>query len=185
MKNPTEEWKKAQLARNRARYARNPGEYNEVRKAWYVKNREQELERQKERRRKNPGAHKEWKRRNPEKMRAIRAREIARHPELILKAKLRCRITAAMKRLGHHKTCGTVDILGCSITDFREHIQKQFSPGMNWNNHGLWHIDHIIPLGSAKTPDEFFVLCHHTNLQPLWASDNMKKWMHQKPMEDT
>ena len=46
---------------------------------------------------------------------------------------------------------------------------------MNWDNHGEWHIDHKIPLSSAKTEKELIGLCHYTNLQPLWALDNLKK----------
>lgn len=48
---------------------------------------------------------------------------------------------------------------------------------MSWENHGLfgWHIDHKIPLSSAKDEEELKKLCHYTNLQPLWAIDNIKK----------
>lgn len=46
---------------------------------------------------------------------------------------------------------------------------------MNWDNYGKWHIDHIIPLASAKTEEEMCNLFHYKNLQPLWASDNFRK----------
>jgi hypothetical protein len=48
---------------------------------------------------------------------------------------------------------------------------------MSWENHGMygWHIDHIIPLASAKDEDEIYKLCHYTNLQPLWWFDNLSK----------
>jgi hypothetical protein len=57
----------------------------------------------------------------------------------------------------------------------KEHIEKQFIDDMNWDNKGNWHIDHIIPLSSAKTEVELMKLFHFSNLQPLWASDNIKK----------
>ena len=52
-----------------------------------------------------------------------------------------------------------------------------FTPEMNWSNYGKfgWHIDHIIPLDSANTEDEMYKLCHYTNLQPLWWSENLSK----------
>jgi hypothetical protein len=57
------------------------------------------------------------------------------------------------------------------------HLEKQFKDGMSWENHSLfgWHIDHIIPLSSAESDDELKKLCHYTNLQPLWAKENIVK----------
>ena len=46
---------------------------------------------------------------------------------------------------------------------------------MSWDNYGKWHIDHIIPLSSAKTEQDILKLCHYTNLQPLWAKGNIIK----------
>jgi hypothetical protein len=69
----------------------------------------------------------------------------------------------------------TTDIIGCSPQELKEHLEKQFVSGMTWENRNEWHIDHIIPLSSAKTEEELYKLCHYTNLQPLWAEDNLKK----------
>jgi len=68
-------------------------------------------------------------------------------------------------------------MLGCTPQELILHIEKQFKPGMNWNNwsvHG-WHLDHIVPLDSGKNQEEVEKLCHYTNLQPLWAEENLKK----------
>jgi hypothetical protein len=46
---------------------------------------------------------------------------------------------------------------------------------MTWDNYGKWHMDHIYPLSLAKTTEEIEKLCHYTNLQPLWAVDNIRK----------
>jgi hypothetical protein len=79
--------------------------------------------------------------------------------------------------LGSKKDRKTFDIIGCTPQFLKEHLENQFVGDMNWNNHGLfgWHIDHIIPLSSAKTEEELYKLCHYSNLQPLWAEDNLKK----------
>lgn len=73
----------------------------------------------------------------------------------------------------------TVDLLGCSIPELKQHLEKQFQEGMTWDNYGVkgWHIDHIIPCDSFDfTKEEDQRKCfHYTNLQPLWAIDNIRK----------
>lgn len=46
---------------------------------------------------------------------------------------------------------------------------------MTWDNYGDWHVDHVVPLCSADTEEKLYELCHYTNLQPLWAADNISK----------
>lgn len=84
-------------------------------------------------------------------------------------------ICNAFKRGGWDKKSKTQNILGCNFETFKNHIQKQFQPGMNWGNHGKWHFDHIIPISSATNEEEFVKLNHYTNFQPLWGIDNLKK----------
>jgi hypothetical protein len=55
------------------------------------------------------------------------------------------------------------------------HLESKFVDGMSWDNRSRWHIDHIMPLASAKTEEELVALCHYTNLQPLWAAENLRK----------
>lgn len=88
---------------------------------------------------------------------------------------IRRRINAAFK--GHNKSKSTISILGCSIEYLKYHLSIKFQQGMNWGNYGIngWHIDHIIPLSSAKTTKDIEALCHYSNLQPLWAIDNLQK----------
>jgi hypothetical protein len=69
----------------------------------------------------------------------------------------------------------TEDILGCKFEFFKIHIETQFKEGMNWFNHGEWHIDHKVPLMIGETVDEIIKLNHYTNFQPLWANENLTK----------
>jgi hypothetical protein len=73
----------------------------------------------------------------------------------------------------------TFDLLGCNISEAKEHLEKQFKEGMIWENHGThgWHIDHIIPCASFDLtyPEQQKKCFHYTNLQPLWAKENMSK----------
>lgn len=72
-----------------------------------------------------------------------------------------------------------VQLLGCDWLHFVAHIEAQFQPGMTWQNHGHsgWHFDHIVPLSSFDLTDEEQLKkgCHYTNVQPLWAADNIRK----------
>ena len=89
--------------------------------------------------------------------------------------RLRSRIRSAFAGRGWRKTDSSASLLGCTFNEARHHIESLFLPGMSWGNRNLWHIDHIIPLASAKTPKAMAVLCRYTNLQPLWAVDNFRK----------
>jgi hypothetical protein len=72
-----------------------------------------------------------------------------------------------------------VQLLGCEWSEFISHIERQFQPGMTWENHGRsgWHFDHIRPLSSFDLTVEAELRkgCHYTNVQPLWAADNIRK----------
>ena len=66
-------------------------------------------------------------------------------------------------------------LIGEDLSFVKKYLENQFIEGMSWKNHGKWHIDHIIPLSSANNESELIKLCHYTNLQPLWAFDNLSK----------
>lgn len=92
-----------------------------------------------------------------------------------LMSRLRCRTTAAFRRYGFKKGSKTSGLLGCEWGFLKAHIEAQFTDGMSWDNRRLWHVDHIIPLSSAKDEAAMVKLCHYTNLQPLWWRDNLAK----------
>jgi hypothetical protein len=71
----------------------------------------------------------------------------------------------------------TFNIVGCTPYELKEYLESKFTDNMSWDNYGFygWHIDHIIPLSSAKDEEELKRLCHYTNLQPLWCTDNLSK----------
>jgi hypothetical protein len=93
-----------------------------------------------------------------------------------LKDNLRSRLRKFYKISNISKQNKTFDIVGCSPEFLKEYIEKQFTDGMSWDLMGKHiHIDHIIPLSSANTEEEVYKLCHYTNLQPLWAKDNLMK----------
>jgi len=97
----------------------------------------------------------------------------------ILVRRLRHRLYNAFKAKGIKKSNTTMNLCGCSPDELRKHIENQFSkhPGMSWNNRHMWHIDHILPINSFDITDvEQQKKCfHYTNLQPLWAMDNLLK----------
>ena len=69
--------------------------------------------------------------------------------------------------------------MGCTISELKSYLESKFQPEMTWDNWALdgWHIDHIKPLVSFDLTDRNQLLesCHYTNLQPLWATDNLIK----------
>ena len=96
-------------------------------------------------------------------------------PVYRLTCHMRTFINNALRRAGCTKDQRTEEILGCDPEFFRQHIERQFLPGMTWDKRARWHIDHIIPMAQAKTEDDAVRLNHYTNLRPMWAKDNMSK----------
>lgn len=92
-----------------------------------------------------------------------------------MKHNLKRRMNNAIK--GHFKDCSTLKLLGCNLETVRQHLESKFTEGMSWDNYGKWHIDHIMPCASfdLSDPEQQRKCFHYTNLQPLWAKDNMQK----------
>jgi len=88
---------------------------------------------------------------------------------------LRGRIVKALK--GYNKYSTTIKLLGCNTEELWIHLEKKFTKGMTRENHGEWHVDHIKPCASfdLTEPEQQKICFHYTNLQPLWAIDNLKK----------
>ena len=88
---------------------------------------------------------------------------------------LRNRIIKVLR--GNNKSLSTMFLIGCEIDYLLYHLQSQFVEGMTWDNHGEWHIDHIKPCASfdLSKESEQHKCFNYTNLQPLWAKDNLTK----------
>jgi hypothetical protein len=80
-----------------------------------------------------------------------------------------------IKQFGMKKESRTMDILGYSATDFKNHISSLFEDGMSWENWGTWHIDHIYPVSKFDKNTPVSEVNALSNLQPLWAKDNLEK----------
>lgn len=96
-------------------------------------------------------------------------------PQNKIACSLRGRIRIALK--GISKLKSTEVLTGCSYEQLRLHLESLFLPNMTWDNYGEWHIDHIRPCASfdLSDPRQQIECFHYTNLQPLWAKDNLSK----------
>lgn len=106
-----------------------------------------------------------------------RKKRIELCPQFFIEDRLRSRLRGALFRNGLKKCNKTIDLIGCSISEFVSHIESQFKDGMGWHNRNLWHIDHIIPCSLFDLSDKLqqFICFHYSNLRPLWASENLRR----------
>lgn len=134
-------------------------------------------------------------RENKEKIRARRKRRYPRNKKKILEwhrekyntdplyrlnISIRSHICRIVRGCRCIKSKTSIKYIGCSVEELKNHLESQFHPGMTWNNHSRdgWHIDHIIPIDwfIKSDPDNALEKAnHYTNLQPLWAKDNLSK----------
>ena len=152
----------------RARAA-NRAAYNQKNAAWNKRNKE-----------KRTATVDAWRRANPDRFQAMRSRIMSKFrsdPTNVL----HLRISSALRRQlrGKKRYSPWLALVDWSVEELRQHLEKQFTRGMNWENMGEWHIDHIVPVSSFNItePDDpaIKVAWALSNLRPLWATDNLRK----------
>jgi len=123
---------------------------------------------------------KKYRKENPDKVletqKKSRKKRYQEYPILKLTHNVRTRLNGYLKINNITKKNKTFEIVGCSPQFLKDYLEKKFTEGMSWELMGQHiHIDHIVPLSSDNNEEEVYKLCHHTNLQPLWAEDNLRK----------
>lgn len=125
--------------------------------------------------------HRQWRQDNREKIAESFRERRDRDPAFRILDNLRSRLWDALKRHGASKSGRSLELFGCTATELRAYIESQFMEGMSWENYGkfldCWHIDHIKPCSAFNLtdPEEQRACFHYTNLQPLWAPENLAK----------
>lgn len=163
--------------KNKTYRANKPEHYRKLLRESYHRHkikRAQEARQNREERKKDPiklAKYRVWCRNNVKKRKAA-------DPNYRIKFLMRNRIWMALQR-GVAKAGPTVELLGCTIPEFKIHIESLWLPGMTWDNYGklVWHIDHIKPCKSfdLTDPEQQRICFHYTNTRPLWAKDNLSK----------
>lgn len=152
---------------------------------WYENNKQRNLERTTAWRKENPERSaqfsRSWESRNADAVREAARARMSR-PKSKLERAIRSGVYKGIKK-GSKSARKTFDLLGYTTDQLMDHIEKQFLPGMSWENHGrgdkCWHIDHIIPVAAFnyESPDDYdFKTCWSLkNLRPLWEKENLAK----------
>lgn len=182
----------------------NPDKVRSIRKKSEAKNKEKRKEQRKQRYILEPGFNKEYqknyysKEENREKRRIRERARFKKNSKEISKRKWQQRQARFEKNVGakithnlrasfchavkfDYKIKSVLKLLGCSISEFKNYIESQFTIGMTWENWGLgmdkWNLDHVIPTSSFDmTIEEDQKKCwHYSNFQPLWQRDNIAK----------
>ena len=125
-----------------------------------------------------------WKENNPKLVKAYRKANYLKNKEKIHKYnqlphnKIKINLRNRLNHACRGRKCSTThELVGCSWQDLMNHIEAKFQFGMTWENYGDWHIDHRKPCASfdLTIPEQQKICFHYTNLQPLWAKDNLVK----------
>lgn len=104
-----------------------------------------------------------------------RYEEKSSDPVWVISNRIRVRINGLIAEAGDSKGFRTFDLLGYTPQELADHLERQFVKGMGWHNRDKWHIDHIVPISTAKTVEDVIALNQLSNLRPLWARDNLSK----------
>lgn len=123
-----------------------------------------------------------WRKQNQDRLNAYCRNKRKANPQYAVANNMRCRINIALRAARAGKFDRSMEeLLGCTVEFLMHHIERQWSPGMTWENRGhrgaVWHIDHIVPCASfdLTDPEQQRRCFHYSNLRPMWASDNCSK----------
>ena len=158
------------IEKSRKQYENNTEEKKAYSKRYYYENIDRVAERNKEWLNKNREKYREWRK---EWQRNKWNSDI----HFKIRVRLASRIRMAVKNNAGGKAYSTMELIGCTINEMKIFLEAEFEHGMTWDNMGEWHIDHIRPCASfdLTDPGEQKKCFHWTNLQPLWALDNIRK----------
>jgi len=114
-----------------------------------------------------------------QRLKVYRNNVLKKDPLYLIKGRINSIIRKALKSKNFIKNFSInsqwSEIVGCSVSELRTHIESLFLDGMSWENREQWHIDHIIPVSLAKSIKEIIMLSHYSNLRPMWSKDNILK----------
>lgn len=163
------ECKKCKGSIDKAHRQNNREQFNNIYKEYYEKNKELISTKRKK-----------YKEKNREVIRERRKKEyqkLSEDPVSRLEFQVRSIIYSSFRRKGYRKNTKSSIITGLSSKELTEYLLKTYIDiyGLEWDGNEPVHIDHIIPLASARTEEDVIRLCHYTNLQLLTAKDNLKK----------
>lgn len=154
-------------------YLNNKNKVLKYQKEYNTKNKDKRLKYNKEKADHVNKYNKEYNKHNRHKINKQRKERKLNDPNYKMDFILRCRLYHALKEQGVKKQTKFIKLIGCTIIFFKQHIEQQFKPEMNWNNHGkIWEIDHMLPCSSFNLIDEEEQLkCfHYSNMQPLFKT---------------
>jgi len=162
---------------NRNYWDKNREKKVKAQRKWLQENREYQRKYREVNKERRKNYSKEYGEKNRNKINARAISAYRNDPQVRLAANLRNRLRSALK--GVNKSASTLELLGCNTEELKNHIEDQFTEGMNWDNvmNGKIHIDHIRPCASfdLTDPEQQRACFNYTNLQPLWAEDNLRK----------
>lgn len=141
------------------------------------RSRNEEKERNRNRNRYDIEKGRTWRNKNRDHFNEYFRERYMKNVQHAICVRLRTRLRRMLKIQSGTKFAPMLDLIGCSLPELLRHLEQNFLPGMSWENRKLWHVDHIRPCASFELtdPEQQRQCFHWSNLQPLWATDNIRK----------
>lgn len=164
-------------------YNKNKEEINAYHKEHYIKNKSKKLEyskiynKQKNAKPEEQQKRKEYNELNKEQIKiyskSYNNKEYKINPSFKIRKLLISKINQSLKKQNTTKRNKSLKYLGCSKEEYKQHLEQQFLPEMNWSNHGsIWEIDHKQPLSSFDLTKEenIYKAFNYLNTEPRFIT---------------